>query len=115
LSQAVWPTGEESADCCAFRGGPYTERRCFGEGVGIAVREEDADLRPAMDWALARLDRTGQSRRRFPARVFAFKGLRDEFPPPRRAASVLLAYGRRAIEGASVPDFLKRESVCPRN
>jgi hypothetical protein len=35
----------------------------------------------------------------FPALVFAFKDLRDKFPPPRRAARVLLANGRRAIEG----------------
>ena len=31
----------------------------FGEGVGIAVRKEDADLRRAMDWALARLAARG--------------------------------------------------------
>jgi polar amino acid transport system substrate-binding protein len=59
LSLAVWLAGESSGDCCAFRGGPYTESRFFGEGVGIAVRKEDADLRRAMDWALARLAARG--------------------------------------------------------
>jgi polar amino acid transport system substrate-binding protein len=59
LSLAVWLAGESSGDCCAFRGGPYTESRFFGEGVGIAVRKEDADLRRAMDWALARLSARG--------------------------------------------------------
>jgi polar amino acid transport system substrate-binding protein len=59
LSVAVWLAGEESADCCVFKGGPYTESRYFGEGVGIAVRKEDADLRRAMDWALARLAAKG--------------------------------------------------------
>ena len=59
LTIAVWPAGEESRGCCAFKGGPYTESRCFGEGVGIAVRKEDADLRRAMDWALARLAARG--------------------------------------------------------
>jgi polar amino acid transport system substrate-binding protein len=59
LSLAVWLAGESSGDCCVFKGGPYTESRFFGEGVGIAVRKEDADLRRAMDWALARLSARG--------------------------------------------------------
>ncbi len=59
LGLAVWLAGEDSGDCCLFKGGPYTESRFFGEGVGIAVRKEDADLRRAMDWALARLSARG--------------------------------------------------------
>lgn len=59
LSLAVWLAGESSGDCCLFKGGPFTESRFFGEGVGIAVRKEDADLRRAMDWALARLAARG--------------------------------------------------------
>jgi polar amino acid transport system substrate-binding protein len=59
LTLAVWLAGQESADCCVFKGGPYTESRYFGEGVGIAVRKEDVDLRRAMDWALARLAARG--------------------------------------------------------
>jgi polar amino acid transport system substrate-binding protein len=55
LSWAVWLGGSASADCCSFKGGPYLESRYFGEGVGIALRKEDADLRHAIDWALARL------------------------------------------------------------
>ena len=55
LSLAIWLGGASSADCCIFAGGPYTESRYFGEGVGIAVRKDDADLRRALDWALARL------------------------------------------------------------
>ncbi len=59
LSLSVWLAGESSGDCCLFKGGPYAESRFFGEGVGIAVRKEDADLRRAMDWALARLSARG--------------------------------------------------------
>jgi polar amino acid transport system substrate-binding protein len=59
LSLAVWLAGDSSADCCVFKGGPFVESRFFGEGVGIAVRKEDADLRRAMDWALARLAAKG--------------------------------------------------------
>ena len=55
LALAIWLSGESSADCCVFVGGPYTESKYFGEGVGIAVRKEDAELRRALDWALARL------------------------------------------------------------
>ncbi len=59
LTLSVWLAGEDSGNCCFFKGGPYTESRFFGEGVGIAVRKEDADLRRAMDWALARLAAKG--------------------------------------------------------
>ena len=59
LTIAVWLNGESSAGCCAFIGGPYCESHFFGEGVGVAVRKEDADLRRAIDWALARLAAKG--------------------------------------------------------
>ncbi len=59
LSLAVWLNGASSENCCAFRGGPYTESRFFGEGVGFALRKEDAKLRRALDWALARLAARG--------------------------------------------------------
>jgi len=59
LTFAVWLAGEQSFDCCVFKGGPYSESRFFGEGVGIAVRKEDAPLRQAIDWALARMAQRG--------------------------------------------------------
>jgi polar amino acid transport system substrate-binding protein len=59
LSLAIWLNGAVSDDCCRFKGGPYTESRFFGEGVGIALRKEDATLRRALDWALARLAARG--------------------------------------------------------
>jgi polar amino acid transport system substrate-binding protein len=55
LTLAVWLNGELSADCCRFSGGPFCESRYFGEGVGIAVRTDDDQLRKALNWALARL------------------------------------------------------------
>ena len=55
LTMAVWLNGELSANCCSFAGGPYCESLYFGEGVGIAVRTDDNDLRKALNWALARL------------------------------------------------------------
>lgn len=59
LTFAVWLNGDEAKDCCAFVGGPYTESRFFGEGVGVAVRKDDAVLRQALNWALARVAAKG--------------------------------------------------------
>ena len=59
LSFAVWLNGEDSQDCCAFFGGPFGESRFFGEGVGVAVRSDDPQLRRAIDWALAHLAERG--------------------------------------------------------
>jgi hypothetical protein len=44
---------------------------------------------------------TERGRRHFPARWFVFKGLRDDFPPPRRAARVSIASRCRPIKGLS--------------
>ena len=55
LTLSVWLNGELSANCCSFFGGPYCESLYFGEGVGIAVRTDDNELRLALNWALARL------------------------------------------------------------
>jgi polar amino acid transport system substrate-binding protein len=60
ISLAFWLNGTESADCCAFRGGPFTESRYFGEGVGIAVRKGNDALRQALNWALFRLWEKGR-------------------------------------------------------
>jgi polar amino acid transport system substrate-binding protein len=59
VSLAVWLNGLDAAGCCAFRGGPYLESSYFGEGVGIAVRKDNATLRRALDYALARLSARG--------------------------------------------------------
>ncbi|MBL8589133.1 MAG: transporter substrate-binding domain-containing protein [Methylobacteriaceae bacterium] len=56
---ALWLNGADSDRCCRFSGGPFTESRWFGDGVGIAVRRGDAPLRRALDWALHRLAQKG--------------------------------------------------------
>jgi len=60
ISLAFWLNGTDSADCCVFRGGPYTESRFFGEGIGIAVRRNNDLLRQALNWALFRLWERGR-------------------------------------------------------
>ena len=60
VSLAFWLNGTDSANCCAFRGGPYLESRFFGEGVGIAVKRGNDLLRQAFNWALFRLWEKGR-------------------------------------------------------
>ena len=55
----LWLLAPESQNCCAFRGGPFTESRFFGEGVGIAVKNGNNSLRKALDYALAMLAKNG--------------------------------------------------------
>ncbi|MGD9544653.1 MAG: transporter substrate-binding domain-containing protein [Methylocystis sp.] len=59
ISLSYWLNGAEAAGCCAFRDGPFTDPKYFGEGVGIAVKKGNAPLRHALDYALARLAQRG--------------------------------------------------------
>jgi polar amino acid transport system substrate-binding protein len=60
VSLSFWVNGSESAECCAFAGGPFTESRYFGEGVGIAVKKGNDTLRLALNWALFRVWEKGK-------------------------------------------------------
>ncbi len=60
MQLAFWLNGTDSADCCAFLGGPFTESRYFGEGIGIAVRKGNDTLRQAFNWSLFRLWEQGK-------------------------------------------------------
>jgi polar amino acid transport system substrate-binding protein len=59
VTLAIWLNGEEGAQCCAFRGGPFLDPAFFGEGVGVAVRKDNAALRRALDFAFSRLAERG--------------------------------------------------------
>jgi polar amino acid transport system substrate-binding protein len=54
ISLSFWINGTDSANCCAFSGGPFIESSYFGEGIGIAVRKGNDTLRQALNWALFR-------------------------------------------------------------
>ena len=56
---ALWLNGTDASGCCAFRGGPYTESRFFGEGVGIALRKDNQAMKRALDYALKRVSERG--------------------------------------------------------
>jgi polar amino acid transport system substrate-binding protein len=60
IQLAFWLNGTDSGNCCEFRGGPFTESRYFGEGVGIAVRRGNDTLRQGLNWALFRLWEKGR-------------------------------------------------------
>ncbi|HBF53619.1 MAG TPA: ABC transporter substrate-binding protein [Afipia sp.] len=60
ISLAFWINGTDSGDCCAFSGGPFTESRYFGEGVGIGVKRGNDVLRQALNWAMFRLWEKGR-------------------------------------------------------
>jgi polar amino acid transport system substrate-binding protein len=60
IALSFWLNGTDSAGCCVFRGGPFTESRFFGEGVGIAVRRGNDLMRQAINWALFRLWESGK-------------------------------------------------------
>ncbi len=59
ITSSFWLAGADAQKCCAFRGGPYTESRFFGEGVGIAVKKGNYTLRRALDYALVQLVERG--------------------------------------------------------
>jgi polar amino acid transport system substrate-binding protein len=59
LSFSLWLDTEAGRSCCRFRGGPYLDASFFGEGVGIAVKKGNSQLRQALDWALAALAARG--------------------------------------------------------
>jgi polar amino acid transport system substrate-binding protein len=60
ISLAFWINGTDSAECCAFSGGPFVESRYFGEGIGIAVRKGNDLLRQSLNWALFRVWEKGR-------------------------------------------------------
>ncbi len=60
ISLMFWIQGTDSARCCEFKGGAYSEARYFGDGVGIAVKKGNARLREVLDYALARVKASGR-------------------------------------------------------
>ncbi|MFG1461532.1 transporter substrate-binding domain-containing protein [Xanthobacter sp. DSM 24535] len=55
IGLALWLNGSSSQGCCAFTGGPFTESRYFGDGLAVAVKSGNDQVRRAIDYALQRL------------------------------------------------------------
>ena len=55
IGLSLWLNGTSSQNCCAFVGGPFTESRYFGDGLAVAVKPGNDQLRRAIDYALQRI------------------------------------------------------------
>jgi polar amino acid transport system substrate-binding protein len=70
VSLAFWIAGTGSKACCELRGGPFQEPRYFGDGVGVAIRKGDQELKRLINIAIKRVRESGQyqeiARRYFP-------------------------------------------------
>jgi polar amino acid transport system substrate-binding protein len=73
ISLSFWLNGTNSRGCCEFRGGPFFDPRYFGDGVGVAVRKGDQELKRLINLAIKRVRESGQyeeiSKRYFPLKV----------------------------------------------
>jgi polar amino acid transport system substrate-binding protein len=59
ISLSLWLESPSGQNCCRFRGGPFLDANLFGEGVGIAVKKGNSQVRQALDYALALLAQHG--------------------------------------------------------
>ena len=74
ISLAFWLNGTSSRACCEFKGGPFVEPKYFGDGIGIAIKRDDKQLKKMINTALKRVRESGRYEelllRYFPLRVF---------------------------------------------
>jgi len=74
ISLVFWLNGTASKGCCEFKGGPFSEPKYFGDGVGIVVGREDQQLKTLINAALKHIRATGRYEelllRYFPLRAF---------------------------------------------
>ena len=54
-----WLTNTKAGSCCEFRGEDVKDPDYFGEGAGIAVRPDDADLLLRLNQALGTIQADG--------------------------------------------------------
>jgi polar amino acid transport system substrate-binding protein len=74
IGLAFWLNGVASKACCEFKGGPFGEPKYFGDGVAVAVKREDPQLKLLINAALRRMRESGRYEelvlRYFPLRAF---------------------------------------------
>jgi len=77
LPMLEWVTKTDDGACCELVGEPITDPKFVGEGVGIAVRKEDNDLREAFNAALKEIRADGTYKaindKYFPVDIFTMK------------------------------------------
>jgi polar amino acid transport system substrate-binding protein len=60
IGLVFWLNGTASKGCCEFLGGPFFEPKYFGDGVGIALKKDDAELKVLINAALKKVRSTGR-------------------------------------------------------
>jgi polar amino acid transport system substrate-binding protein len=60
IALVFWLNGTASKACCEFKGGAFVEPKYFGDGVGITVQKNDAQLQSLLNAGLKRLRDTGR-------------------------------------------------------
>jgi polar amino acid transport system substrate-binding protein len=60
IGLALWINGTASKECCELRGGPFLEPRYFGEGIAIAIRKSEPQLKSDLNAALKRTRASGR-------------------------------------------------------
>lgn len=57
---AFWLSGTNSKGCCELRGGPFFDPNYFGDGVGVAIRKGDLELKKLVNTAIRKMRENGQ-------------------------------------------------------
>jgi len=77
LPMIEWVTKTDDGACCELTGEPITDPKWVGDGVGIAVRQADNDLREKMNVALKEIREDGTYKaindKYFPIDIFTMK------------------------------------------
>lgn len=72
-----WTTKGTGKDCCELIGQPITDPKFVGDGVGIAVRQEDNDLREKLNKAIDEIRADGTymaiNKKYFPIDIYTMK------------------------------------------
>jgi polar amino acid transport system substrate-binding protein len=59
MRMSFWLTESETAECCAFAGGPFVAPEYLGGGLAVAVPANRPELKQAMDYALHQISAKG--------------------------------------------------------
>lgn len=74
ISLSFWLNGTLSRQCCEFRGGPFLEAKFFGDGIAIAIKKNDLQMKEVIDRAIGELRESGRMEelvgRYFPYRIY---------------------------------------------
>jgi polar amino acid transport system substrate-binding protein len=65
VSLMFWINGIASNKCCEYSGGPFSEAKFFGEGVGIAVKKNNLQMLKVINNGLDRVQKSGKYQQLF--------------------------------------------------